>query len=53
MILSANKLQDWLLQHAGDDSHPEVIRFVKNLLIEMEFGAFDYDGDIEESDPYA
>ncbi|MFF0828807.1 hypothetical protein ACFYU8_18725 [Brevibacillus sp. NPDC003359] len=50
-MLSRNKLIDWLLSHYDEEeSPPEVVRLVKNLLIELEFGVFDYEDDEEHHD---
>ncbi len=48
-MICADKLTKWLQQHTDDESHPEVHQLVKNLLIEMEFGAFDYEDDDDYS----
>ncbi|MDC0764279.1 hypothetical protein POF51_26520 [Brevibacillus sp. AG] len=52
-MLSKNKLVKWLDKHDTNEAEPEVRRLIKNLLIEMDHGAFDYDdSEYDLDNPY-
>jgi len=35
------KIEDYLTDFVEDDTHPEVVRFIEDLLIKIEFGHFE------------
>ncbi|WP_157136301.1 hypothetical protein [Paenibacillus sp. Aloe-11] len=53
-MISRQKIMDWAHENGNEEvAHLEVVRFVKEMFIQIEFGAFDPDDeDYKEDNDY-
>lgn len=51
--MDPDKVNAYMNGFIADGCDPETERFIRDFLIKMEFGHFDYDEESEHYDPYA